>query len=126
MRANRVDLGPVRRIAVFRALALGDLILAVPALRALRRRFPEAEITYIGLKWSPALIRRFTQYVDRVVEFAGYPGINEVPYDPQRTEAFLAEQRAYGYDVVIQMHGSGQTSNPFALALGGRVTVSEQ
>lgn len=123
MRANAFDLGPVRRIAVFRALALGDLMLSVPAFRALRRRFPDAEITTIGLPWTPAFMRRFPQYVDRVVEFAGYPGIAEVPYDPQRTETFLAAQRAYGYDVVIQMHGSGQTSNPFALALGGRVTV---
>ncbi len=123
MRAKSLNIGPVRRIAVFRALALGDLTLTVPAFRALRRRFPSAEITYIGLPWTRAFMRRFTQYVDRIVEFAGYPGINEVPYDPQRTEAFLAEQRAYGYDVVIQMHGSGQTSNPFALALGGRVTV---
>ncbi|MFN8472463.1 MAG: glycosyltransferase family 9 protein [Anaerolineae bacterium] len=123
MLASPHHLGPVRRIAVFRALALGDLMLSVPAFRALRRRFPDAEISYLGLPWSRALMRRFTAYVDRVVEFAGYPGIDEVPYDSQRTERFLAEQQAYDYDVVIQMHGSGQASNPFALALGGRITV---
>ena len=114
---------PPRRIAVLRALQLGDLLQAVPALRALRNRFPEAEITLIGLPWAAEFVRRFQHYLDRFVEFAGYPGIDEVHYIPERSARFLAEQRAYGYDLVIQMHGSGKTSDPLALALGGRVTV---
>ena len=123
MRLDLTSLGPVRRIAVFRALALGDLLLAVPALRSLRAGFPDAEITLIGLPWARGFAQRFSAYIDRFVEFGGYPGIREVPYDPQRNEAFLAAQRASGYDLVVQMHGSGQQSNPLALALGGRLTV---
>lgn len=123
MRLSPVSLGPVRRIAVFRALALGDLLLSVPALRALRAGFPDAEITLISLPWARLFAQRFAAYIDRFVEFGGYPGIKEVPYDQPRSERFLAEQRAYGYDLVIQMHGSGQQSNPLAVALGGRVTV---
>jgi ADP-heptose:LPS heptosyltransferase len=46
-----------------------------------------------------------------------------VAYESAHTERFLAEQRAHGYDVAIQMHGSGQASNPFVLALGARVTA---
>lgn len=113
---------PVRRIAVVRALYLGDLLLAVPALRALRTRYPQAEITLIGLPWAEAFTRRIATYVDRFVAFPGYPGIVEEAYDPIRTKRFLREQRAYGYDLVLQMHGSGTASNGFALALGGRVT----
>jgi ADP-heptose:LPS heptosyltransferase len=112
-----------RRIAVFRAIFLGDLLLAVPALRAFRAGFPQAEITFIGLPWAESFIARFHRYVDRFVQFTGYPGIVEVPVFPERTRVFLAEQRAYGYDLVIQMHGSGGTSNPFCLALGGRATA---
>ncbi len=112
-----------RRIAVVRALQLGDLLVAVPALRALRAGFPGAEITLIGLPWAAGFAHRFRRYLDRFVEFPGYPGIAEAPLAPARTLRFLDEQRAYGYDLVIQMHGSGRTSNPFALALGGRVTV---
>lgn len=111
------------RIAVFRALYLGDLLLAVPALRALREQFPRAEITLIGLPWAAAFARRFRRYIDRFVEFAGYPGISELPICEERIAPFLAEQRAYGYDLVVQMHGSGQTSNAFVLALGGRATA---
>jgi ADP-heptose:LPS heptosyltransferase len=112
-----------RRIAIFRALYLGDLLLAVPALRAIRAGFPEAEITLIGLPWAASFARRFRRYIDRFVEFIGYPGIQEVPVFPEQTKRFLDEQRAYNYDLVVQMHGSGRTSNAFALALGGRVTV---
>ncbi len=114
---------PPRRIAVLRALYLGDLLCAVPALRALRAGFPAAEISLIGLPWAAAFARRYARYVDRFVELAGYPGLAEVPADPARAERFLAEQRAYGYDLVVQMHGSGRVSTPLALALGGRATV---
>lgn len=112
-----------RRIAIFRALQLGDLLLAVPALRAIRAGFPGAEITLIGLPWAQPFVRRLHSYVDRFVEFVGFPGISEVDVVPERTACFVEEQQAYGYDLVIQMHGSGRTSNRFALALGSRMTV---
>jgi ADP-heptose:LPS heptosyltransferase len=111
------------RIAVFRALQLGDLLVAVPAFRALRTRFPHAEITLIGLPWARSFVERFYRYLDRFVEFAGYPGICEVPSNPASTERFIREQRAERYDLVVQMHGSGRVSTPFALALGGAVTA---
>ena len=113
----------IRRLAVVRALHLGDLLLAVPALRALRRGFPAAEITLIGLPWASDFVRRFRRYVDRLREFPGYPGLLEVDVDFPRTEAFLREEQAYGYDLVIQMHGSGRASNPFAIALGGKRVI---
>lgn len=112
-----------RRIAILRALQLGDLLQAVPAFRSLRAGFPDAEITLIGLPWAEHFVDRFACYLDRFVEFAGYPGLAEVPVLAARVEAFLAEQRAYGYDLVIQMHGSGRTSTPLALALRGRMTA---
>jgi ADP-heptose:LPS heptosyltransferase len=113
----------VRRLAVVRALFLGDLLLAVPGLRALRAGFPEAEITLIGLPWAESFVHRFGHYIDRFVEFAGYPGIDEVEVDVVRTATFLRQQRAYGYDLAVQMHGSGVTSNPFTLDLGARLTA---
>lgn len=112
-----------RRIAIFRALQLGDLLAAVPALRAIRRRFPEAEISLIGLPWAAGFAQRFARYIDRFVEFPGYPGIDEAPFEAARTARFLEEQQSYGYDLAVQMHGSGQTSNPFVLALHGKHTV---
>lgn len=108
------------KIAVFRALFLGDLLVAIPALRSLRAGFPRAEITFIGLPWAEQFIARYGDYVDRFLPFPGFPGINEVPVVPGRTERFLAEQRAYGYDLAVAMHGRGDTSNPFVAALGAK------
>lgn len=42
---------------------------------------------------------------------------------PEELEAFCAEQRAYGYDLAVQLHGGGGNSNPLLLRLGARVSV---
>ena len=118
---------PIRRnpgrIAVFRALFLGDLLMSVPALRALRRRFPDAEVTLIGLPWARGFIPHVQRYVDRLVEFPGYPGLPEVDPAPERTERFLREQRAYGYDLALQMHGDGNITNGILAELGAGATL---
>ncbi|MGQ9675728.1 MAG: glycosyltransferase family 9 protein [Chloroflexota bacterium] len=108
-----------RKIAVLKALHLGDLLLTVPALRALRRGCPGAEITLIGLPWADQLVRRLT-YLDRLLPFPGYPGMGEVEVDEQRLEAFFRQARAYRYDLAVQLHGNGSASNPFIAELGAR------
>lgn len=113
----------VRRIAVLRALQLGDLLAAVPALRSLRAGFPLAEITLIGLPWAEQFAARFSRYLDRFVVFGGAPGIDEVELDEGRMAAYLARQRAYGYDLAVQLHGSGGASNPAVLALDTRYSA---
>lgn len=113
---------PPRRIAILRALYLGDLLCATPAFRALRRRFPQAEITLIGLPWAQELVER-SSALDRLEPFPGYPGIVEVPYEAGRTAAYLAAARARPYDLVLQMHGDGNRSNGFVADLGAAVSL---
>ncbi len=113
---------PQYRIAVFQALALGDLICATPALRALRASFPDAEIALIGLPWAEDILRQ-SGLIDRFLPFPGWPGIAEAPYDPSRLSALLASVAAEPFDLALQVHGSGQTSNGFVAALAATRSI---
>ncbi|RZL04271.1 MAG: glycosyltransferase family 9 protein [Rubrivivax sp.] len=109
----------VRRIAVFRALVLGDMICAGPALRALRARFPQAHISLVGLPWAREWVRR-TASIDAFIEFPGYPDLPERAVDVTALPAFMADMQAQRFDLAVQLHGSGQTVNALLATWGAR------
>jgi ADP-heptose:LPS heptosyltransferase len=121
--AHRLGEPPPRRVAVLRALQLGDLLVAVPAFRALRAALPHAGIVLVGLPWAEAFVRRYAAYLDGFREFPGYPGLPERPPQLERLPAFLRAMQEERFDLVLQMHGSGQITNPLAVLLGGRRTA---
>lgn len=100
------------RVAVFRGLrGIGDMLVAVPALRALRRGLPDARIALITAE--PVLAERFGGIIDDVVPFPGWPGLPEAgsPAGGKHLEAWRSP------DVAVQMHGDGTRSNAFCSAL---------
>jgi ADP-heptose:LPS heptosyltransferase len=107
-------------IAVFRALHLGDMLCAVPALRALRTARPEAHIALVGLPWAAAFVQRFAHLVDEFIGFPGVPALPEQAPQQQACDSFHAAMRSRGFDVALQMHGSGDASNPVLRAFGAR------
>lgn len=122
-RATLPGQGRYRRIAVFRALQLGDMLCAVPALRALRAGEPQAHITLIGLPWAAAFVQRFGAYLDGFLPFPGAPGLVEQPSDADRLAKFMAQARDSGFDLAIQLHGSGLHTNALVKDLHAAVTA---
>src|SRR4051812_7591544 len=102
---------PPRRIVIFRALKFGDMLCAVPALRAIRRGFPRAEIVLIGLPWAREFVERYRSLLDGFRAFPGYPGLPEQEPETRRLETFFEGIRAERFDLAIQLHGTGAVSN---------------
>jgi ADP-heptose:LPS heptosyltransferase len=107
-------------IAVFRALQLGDLLCSVPALRALRAAYPDAHITLIGLPWARELAARLRQYVNHFIAFPGFPGLPETTPDLDSIPEFFRLTRERRFDLALQLHGSGEFTNPLTVLMGAR------
>ncbi|SDL83437.1 ADP-heptose:LPS heptosyltransferase [Arthrobacter sp. ov407] len=95
-------------LLVLRALQLGDLLVAVPALHALRRAFPDHLLVYA----APAWLR------DAVCLVGGYdllpvPGLSEP----------LAVERGT-VDIAVNLHGRGPESQLRIEAVGARQVIS--
>src|SRR6059058_4675027 len=97
----------VKKIAIFRALQLGDLLCSIPAIRALRGAYPSAEITLLSMPWASWLVDRFPAYLNRFIHFPGYPGLPEQRFDARQFARFLDRMHTEAYDLVLQMQGNG-------------------
>lgn len=108
----------LKKIAVLRALKLGDLICSVPAFRALKNTLPDTTVYLIGLPWAGEFAYRFNKHIDRFIEFPGFPGLPEQSFQIQNVIKFLKEINNMNFDLVIQMQGDGQISNLILPLLG--------
>jgi len=94
---------------VLRALGLGDLLTAVPALRALRRGHPDHELVLATPAALAPLVDR-TGAVDRLLPASGLDPL-AWPYDAPP-------------DLAVNLHGRGPQSHELLRALGPRELVA--
>src|SRR5690606_14170252 len=99
------------KIAIFRALYLGDFLCSVPALRAIRKQYPTSEITWIGLGHMKSLAMRYSEYIDHYISLPGYPLLTEEAIDVETFASFLESVRAESFDIIFQLQGKGTIVN---------------
>ena len=92
------------QLLVLRALALGDLLVAVPALHALRRAFPGHRLLYAAPAWLAGVVGLVGGY--ELVPVAGLD-------DPLPVTAG-------DVDVAVNLHGKGPQSSELLQGIGAR------
>lgn len=105
-----VALPDVSRILVIRYGRLGDLVLLIPALRGLRRRFPAAHISALADQRFAAALEMCSG-VDRVIA-SDRIGMRDSPWWSGALSALRSahELRKARYDLVIDFHGFRETN----------------
>ncbi len=109
-------LNNVEKIAVLRANALGDFIVTLPAFKAIRNTYPDAEIVLLGKPWHKAFLVEGRSPINRVIVVPVKKGIrNEVDQVEKaaETEQFFEEMQQERFDLAISFQGNGNSANPF-------------
>lgn len=111
-----------KKIGVFRALQLGDMLCVIPAIRSLRSAYPDAEIILLGLPWAKSFTERFSKYFDGFIHFPGYRGLPEQPFDEDAYQQFLIDINQERFDLILQMQGNGTIVNEMIAQYGAKYT----
>jgi ADP-heptose:LPS heptosyltransferase len=118
----------VRKLAVLRANAIGDYLVSLPAIEALRTAYPGAELVLLGSDWHASFLAGRPGPVDRCVPVPPTAGVRDdrPPSPPAMVDRFFARMRAERFDLAVQLQGGGRHSNPFVGRLGARVTAGSR
>ena len=113
-----------QRVAVLKANALGDFIMTLPALDALRAAYPAARITLLGRSWHEEFLRGRPSPIDDVYAMPhGALGDEADGLVADLHARVVRDLRAVAFDVAVQLHGGGRNSNRLLAQIGARVTA---
>lgn len=99
----------IRRILIVRVDLIGDVVLSLPAVRALRRAYPDAEIDTLTLRSTAGILDGEHEDIARVLTFD--PGAFRRPSGLLRPQtwrdalALLRELRGARYDLAVSVSG---------------------
>ena len=113
----------MHKVAIFRALYLGDFLCSIPAVRAIRKQYPTSEITWIGLSQMKSLALRFSDYIDHYLDFPGYPLLTEESIDVEAFASFLDSVRSESFDIIFQLQGKGTIINNLLKSFNAKRTI---
>ncbi|WP_328808179.1 glycosyltransferase family 9 protein [Nonomuraea antri] len=118
---GRVD--GVESIAVLRANAIGDFLVALPAIEAIKQAYPRARLTLLGTPWHAGFLDGRPGPVDEVLVLPPISGLSTQESGLDAGQEFYAGLRRRAFDLAVQIHGGGRFSNPFVRRLGAGMTA---
>jgi ADP-heptose:LPS heptosyltransferase len=99
----------MKNILFIRLKSMGDVVLTLPAVHAVRNNFPGAKITYLTSKENAELLRGFREVNEIIaIDRAMLRGGNPLKVIPEFI-GLLYRLRAGKFDLVVDLHGCGET-----------------
>lgn len=86
----------VKSILVIKFAAVGDVLLMIPMLRALKKTYPNAKITFLCSDINYSMVKRI-KYVDEIINY----NIHNAVLKPLNFIKFLFNIRKNNYDLLI-------------------------
>lgn len=119
----------VKKIAVLNPSAIGDFVVTLPAVHAIKTAYKDAHIVYIGKQWHADLLRGRPGPIDDATVIPPVPGVGapvDIDCDREEIDRFVQTMQAHRFDLAFQMYGGGRYSNPLIQQFGARLTVGLQ
>ncbi len=86
-----------KRILVVKLVALGDAVLLIPSLRALRKKYPQAEILFLGTSLTQNIVKQFPEYINEIIAL----NVMRLAKQPSYFIQIIKQLRNYHFDLVI-------------------------
>lgn len=116
----------VKKIVLLRANGLGDLIVTLPAIKAIRKTYPDAELVLLAKPWHKNFLEKGRTPIDRVEVIPVIKNIREeveLKENKNEIEIFFKKMQKEQFDIAVHFQGKGVASSSFLNKLNARVTV---
>ena len=113
-----------RNILIIRLSSLGDVLMSIPAVMAIRNTFSESHISWL-VEGSVSQLLSHQEFIDNVIEFPRHSIVRAFKKsDPIRgireIKTFINKLREINYDIVADFHGIIKSAIFSMLARGDR------